>query len=88
MITTDDSVIFRNQCFARFCFKHILFHLHEKGLGRAQMLYYSPLLTIVIHVFNNVHSCKNTFTLHIHTTVTSTIPHVQNHEFGMHSVEI
>ena len=56
-----------------FLFKHILFHLHAKGMGIAQMLCYSLLLTIVTHVFNNAHSCNNTFTLHIHTNVTSKI---------------
>ena len=62
-------------------FKHVLFHLHEKGLGRAQMLCCGTLLTIVTLVLNNAHSCNNTLTLPIHANVTSIIPHVQNHEF-------
>ena len=29
-------------------FKHILFHLHEKGLGRAEMLCWSPLPVLTV----------------------------------------
>ena len=58
----------------------------EKGMDRAQMLCYSPLLTIVTHhVFDSVHSCDNTFTLHIHTNVTSIIQHVQNYKIVIHN---
>ena len=68
-----------------------IFHFisHEKGLGRAQMLCYNPLLTIVTHVFiNNVHWSNNTFTQHIHTNVASLITHIQNCKIAIHSLSL
>ena len=35
-------------------FKHILFHLHEKGLGRAQMHMFRQTITIIITITRNI----------------------------------
>ena len=48
----SDSMLFN----IVFLFKHILFHLHEKGLGRAQMLCYSHLLYLIMLIHATTHS--------------------------------
>ena len=53
-------------------YKHILFHLHEKGLGRAQMLYWRPLPYNIYNCTNIDNSCAYGLTTtkiaSVHTT--------------------